>query len=219
MGSSISDYRKRDLLTSDGLRNRFAETRLPRNPLDVTLPPRSRDWPVELQLRLTGDLRLAGVLIPIMQRADHLSVLLTQRAAELRLHPGQISFPGGRMEEGDENLRVTALRETSEEVGIAPEQVSVIGYLDAMPTITGYAVTPVVGLVEASVELVIDPVEVEYAFEVPLEFLLEERSVQYSEREFEGCMVPMAEFHFEERRIWGITAHMIQVFRKYLLKE
>lgn len=206
-------------MTSEGLRKLFAETRLPRNPLDVALPPDSRGWPSELQKRLTDDLRLAGVLIPIMQRADELTLLLTQRAADLRHHPGQISFPGGRMEEGDEDLRVTALRETSEEVGIAPEQVSVIGYLDAMPTITGYAVTPVIGLVEASVELVIDPVEVEYAFEVPLEFVLDERSVQYSEREFEGCMVPMVEFHFEERRIWGVTAHMLQVFRKYLLKQ
>ena len=218
MGSSISDLRKRDLLTTEGLRNRFAETRLPSNPLDVALPPGIERWPAELQERLTDDLRLASVLIPIIQRADELTVLLTKRAADLRNHPGQIAFPGGRMETGDENLRVTALRETSEEVGIAPEQVSVIGYLDSMPTITGYAVTPVVGLVEASVELVIDPVEVEYAFEVPLEFLLDEGSVQYREREFEGRMVPMVEFHFEERLIWGITAHMIQVFRKYLLK-
>lgn len=219
MGSSISDFRRRDLLTSAGLRNRFAETRLPRNPRDVALPPGSEDWPAELQKRLTDDLRLASVLIPIMRRADQLTVLLTLRAADLRHHPGQISFPGGRMEEGDADLRVTALRETAEEVGIGPEQVSVIGYLDAVPTITGYAVTPVVGLVETSVELVIDPVEVEYAFEVPLEFLLDERSVQYGEREFEGRMVPMVEFHFEERRIWGITAHILQVFRKYLLKE
>mgnify|MGYP001811856570 CR=1 FL=1 len=207
------------MLTSEGLRNRFASTRLARDPLDVALPPGSEEWPPELQRRLTGDLRLASVLIPIMQRAGELTVLLTQRAADLRLHPGQISFPGGRMEEGDEDLRFTALRETSEEVGIAPEQVSVIGYLDAMPTITGYAVTPVVGLVEASVELIIDPVEVETAFEVPLEFVLDDRSVQHREREFEGRMVPMVEFHFEDRRIWGITAHLLQVFRKYLLKE
>jgi 8-oxo-dGTP pyrophosphatase MutT (NUDIX family) len=219
VGSSISGLRRRDFLTSEGLRSRFAETRLPQNPLDVALPPGSRGWPAKLQKRLTDDLRLASVLIPIMQRADQLTLLLTQRAADLRHHPGQISFPGGRMEEGDEDLRVTALRETSEEVGIAPEQVSVIGYLDAMPTTTGYAVTPVIGLIEESVELVIDPVEVEYAFEVPLEFILDERSVQYGEREVEGCMVPMVEFHFEERRIWGVTAHMLQVFRKYVLKQ
>ena len=218
MGSSINDFRRRGLLTSEQLRDRFAATRLPRNPLDVSLPPGSDQWPAELRKRLTDDLRLAGVLIPIMQRADDLTVLLTQRAADLRHHPGQIAFPGGRMEAGDEDLCVTALRETSEEVGILPEQVSVIGYLDAMPTMTGYAVTPVIGLVEASAELVIDPIEVEYAFEVPLEFLLDERNIQHNEREFEGRMVPMVEFHYDEQRIWGATAHMLQVFRKYLLK-
>lgn len=200
------------------LRARFAGTQLPPDPLDVSAPPGSERWPAELRRRLRADLQPAGVLIPIMQRADDLTVLLTQRAADLKHHPGQISFPGGRMEAGDNDLRATALRETSEEVGIRPEQVSVIGYLDAMPTITGYAVTPVIGLVEAPTELVLDPREVEYAFEVPLEFLLDEGNVQHSEREFGGCKVPMVEFHFEARRIWGATAYILQVFRKYVLK-
>ena len=205
-------------LTAEGLRDRFRGTRLPHNPLEVALPPGSERWPASVRRRLREDLRLAGVLIPIMQRAGDLTVLLTQRAADLQHHPGQIAFPGGRMEAADEDLRVTALRETAEEVGILPQRVSVIGYLDAMPTITGYAVTPVVGLVDPPAELVIDPAEVDYAFEVPLEFLLDERNVQHTKREYHGQLVPMVEFHFEGRRIWGVTAHVLHAFRKIISK-
>jgi hypothetical protein len=85
-----------------------------------------------------------------------------------------------------------------------------------MPTITGYAVTPVVGLVSDAAELVIDRTEVEYAFEVPLEFLLDERNDQRVEREFHGRLFPMVEFHYEDQRIWGATAQMILTFRKIL---
>jgi len=169
--------------------------------------------------RLTGSLRPAGVLIPIMDRAGEMTVLFTQRAADLTHHPGQVSFPGGSMEEHDEDLRATALRETHEEVGIAPQQVAVIGYLGPMPTTTGYAVTPIIGIVQASSELIIDSMEVEYAFEVPLEYLLDERNVQHADREFDGHKVPMVEFHYEGRRIWGATANMLQIFKKIVIKK
>ena len=172
-----------------------------------------------MRKRLTESLRPAGVLIPIMDRAGELTLLFTQRSADLTHHPGQISFPGGRMEEHDADLRATALRETHEEVGIAPQQVSVIGYLGPTPTITGYAVTPTIGIVDPSSELIIDSMEVEYAFEVPLEFLLDEGSVQHTEREFAGHKVPVVEFQYEGRRIWGATAHMLQVFRKIVIKK
>lgn len=205
-------------LTADGLRELFRGTRLPQDPREVALPPGSERWPAALRGRLIQDLRLAGVLIPIMQHAGHLTVLLTRRAADLQHHPGQIAFPGGRMDEADDDLCMTALRETAEEVGIPPQRVSVIGYLDAMPTITGYAVTPVVGLVDPPAQLVIDPVEVEYAFEVPLDFLLDERNVQHTKREYHGQLVPMIEFHFEGRRIWGVTANLLHSFRQFVLK-
>lgn len=204
-------------VTADTLRRRFARTRLPTDPLDVSLPAGSRRWPAALRRRLTVSLAPAGVLIPIMARAGGLSVLLTQRAADLKHHAGQIAFPGGQMEAGDRDLRDTALRETEEEVGIARRHVSVIGYLDAMPTITGFAVTPVVGLVHEAAELRIDRTEVEDAFEIPLGFLLDESHDRYFEREVFGLRLPMVEMHFEGRRIWGATAHMLVDFRKKLI--
>ena len=169
--------------------------------------------------KLTGSLKPAGVLIPIMDRDGELTVLFTQRSADLTHHPGQVSFPGGSMEAHDEDLRATALRETHEEVGIAPQQVSVIGYLGPTPTITGYAVTPTIGIVKPSSELIIDSMEVEYAFEVPLEFLLEEGSLQHTQREFGGHKVPVVEFRYEGRQIWGATAHILRVFRKLVIKK
>jgi 8-oxo-dGTP pyrophosphatase MutT (NUDIX family) len=168
---------------------------------------------------LLQSLRPAGVLVPIMDRPDGLSVLLTQRAAALTHHAGQISFPGGRMEPHDRDLCETALRETEEEVGISPRHVSVIGYLRSMPTMTGFAVTPVVGLVKDTAELIIDRTEVEHAFEVPLEFLLDERNDRRGEREFRGRKLPMVEMHFEGRRIWGATAYMLVTLREFLIKQ
>ncbi len=120
------------------------------------------------------------------------------------------------MEEHDLDVRVTALRETHEEVGIEPHHVSVIGYLGPMPTITGYAVTPVIGLVSESAQLIIDRTEVEYAFEVPLDFLLDESNDRFVDREFQGRSFPMVEFHYDEQRIWGATAQMLLILRKYL---
>jgi 8-oxo-dGTP pyrophosphatase MutT (NUDIX family) len=214
--SNINDFRNRESLTANLLRERLAGTRLPDDPLDVTMPPGSERWPAPMREQLTATLKPAGVLIPVMHRTAKLSVLLTQRSADLKHHAGQVSFPGGRMEEQDDDVCFAALREAREEVGIEPHHVSVIGYLGAMPTITGYAVTPVVGLVSDAAELVIDRTEVEYAFEVPLDFLLDERNDQWVEREFHGRLFPMVEFHYEDQRIWGATAQMILTFRKIL---
>jgi 8-oxo-dGTP pyrophosphatase MutT (NUDIX family) len=159
------------------------------------------------------------VLIPIFQRhAEGLTVMLTQRSAELKHHAGQISFPGGRMEPDDRDIAHTALRETHEEVGIHAQHISVVGYLPPMPTITGYAVTPVVGLVEEAAETRIDREEVEIAFEVPLAFLLNTANRKIVERNLHGRNVPMIEYRFEGHRIWGATAMMIVEFTKKLKK-
>ena len=183
------------------------------------MPPGSERWPRPMRDQLSASLKPAGVLIPVMERTTELSVLLTQRSADLKHHAGQVSFPGGRMEEHDEDVRATALRETREEVGIESEHVSIIGFLDAMPTITGYAVTPVVGLVSDTASLVIDRTEVEYTFEVPLDFVLDESNDQLVEREFHGRRFRMVEFHYEQKRIWGATAQMLLTFRKLLKKQ
>lgn len=207
------------ILTAAGLRARFAGTRLPADPLDVVMPPEISRWPNAMRDMLDVPLKPAGVLVPLMQRPEGLSVLLTQRASHLKHHAGQVSFPGGRMETHDPDVRAAALRETHEEVGIEPHAVDVIGFLRSMPTITGFAVTPVVGLVAGEAELVIDRTEVDYAFEVPLGHLLDDRNDRYMDREYDGQTFSLVEFHFEGERIWGATAYMIQAFRNFLLNK
>jgi 8-oxo-dGTP pyrophosphatase MutT (NUDIX family) len=208
-----------DPLTTILLGERLAGTRLPEDPTDVVLPPGSERWPADMRKQLTTGLTPAGVLIPVFERNGTLTVLLTQRSADLKHHAGQISFPGGRMETGDRDIAHTALRETHEEVGIRPEEVSVIGYLDPMPTVTGYAVTPVVGLVAGQAEVSVDHTEVEYAFEVPLTFFVDERNEMTSERDIHGWKVPIIEFQYDGQRIWGATAHILVELRKILKNQ
>jgi 8-oxo-dGTP pyrophosphatase MutT (NUDIX family) len=216
---AVSNINGGVILTSDHIRQRLAGTALPSSPVDIVMPPGSSRWPEPMREQLSGTLKPAGVLVPIIERASELTVLLTQRSAELKHHAGQVSFPGGRMEEHDADVEATALRETHEEVGIPSKHVSVIGYLSTMPTITGYAVTPVVGMVSASAELKIDKTEVEYTFEVPLPFLLDAANDVRTEWSTGDRKVPIIEFHWEGERIWGATAFMILSLRKKLLKQ
>ncbi len=206
-----------EAFTAVRLQERLANTRAPEDPVDVVLPPGSERWAAVMHERITRTLCPAGVLIPVIERVAGLSVLLTQRSAELKHHAGQVSFPGGRMEEHDADVVQTALRETHEEVGIPPQAIDVIGYLPPMPTVTGYAVTPVVGLVRADVAVRIDRTEVEYAFEVPLAFLLDRRNERALERVYEGRRIPTVEFHYEGERIWGATAHILVELRRILI--
>ena len=206
------------VITAEHLKQRLAVTAIPRDPLDVVLPAGSEDWPADTRQRLTGSLTPAGILIPVMQRGPgSLALLLTQRSPDLRQHAGQVSFPGGRMEACDGDIAATALRETEEEVGIAPGQIDIIGFLRPMPTITGFAVTPVVGLVEQGAEPTIDLTEVESAFEVPLAFLLDAGNRVLVERQLHGSQVTMGEYHFQGRRIWGATAFIIDNFIKNII--
>ena len=187
---------------------------------DLLLPPGAERWPEGFLDKLTSSLKPAAVLIPLIDRADGgLSLLLTQRSADLKTHAGQVSFPGGRMEETDPNIGVTALREMEEEVGIRQSVVSVIGYLDPMATITGFAVTSVVGVVDAGYELNIDATEVEYVFEVPLSFLMDEQNRKLVDREFHDTTFKMIEYHYENERIWGATAFIIEKFVNILKKQ
>ena len=206
-------------VTAGHIRERMAGTELPVDPLDVVMPPGSSAWPADLRRKMCQDLKPAGVLIPIVEHADSLSVLLTQRSADLKNHAGQVSFPGGRMESADADITETALRETHEEVGIRPEQVDVAGFLPPMLTVTGYAVTPIVGLLAPGISLTLDEREVEQAFEVPLSFLLDESNQESSEREVRGVIVPIVEFNYANRRIWGATANILIEFRNIILKN
>ena len=144
---------------------------------------------------------------------------MTRRSTELKHHAGQVSFPGGRMDPDDRDIRHTALRETEEEVGIPPDRVDVAGYLTPMPTITGYAVTPVVGLLGGELRLTLDPTEVDVAFEVPLPFLLDPGNERAGERLIDGVPVPIVEFRYGGHRIWGATASMVVAFREFLTEK
>jgi len=208
---------RNEKLSARDIRERLAHTRLPQDPVRIVMPEQLERWPPDLRTKLSTDLKPAGVLIPIIEHEDMLSVLLTRRSAALRYHASQVSFPGGRMELGDADIQATALRETWEEVGIQPADVEVAGYLEPTPTITGYAVTAIVGIVRPGIELRIDRAEVEHAFEVPLAYLLDAANERASEREWNGVRVPIVEFHFASERIWGATANILLNLRQRLL--
>jgi 8-oxo-dGTP pyrophosphatase MutT (NUDIX family) len=158
----------------------------------------------------------AAVLVPLVNRADGLTVLLTQRSADLPDHPGQISFPGGRVEPEDADVGTAALRETEEEVGLPRARVTLLGRLADYETVTGYRVTPVVGWVEPPFSVTPDPVEVADVFEVPLEFLLEPSNQQ---RQFRMIGAQRRDYYaipYGERYIWGATAAMLLILDRTL---
>ena len=198
-----------DIITVAHLRACFAGTEEPSDPLDVVTPSGAYSWPEGMLEAIEASLKPAGVLIPIRNYEDGLKVLLTQRAADLKHHAGQVSFPGGSMERTDANIAATALRETAEEIGVAAQNVAIIGYLETMPTVTGFAVSPAIGLIDGRIELSIDRTEVEYVFEVPLQFLLDDANHRMVPRQWQGLSFSMVEFHFEDQRIWGATAQML----------
>jgi 8-oxo-dGTP pyrophosphatase MutT (NUDIX family) len=151
----------------------------------------------------------ASVLVPIVAHAAGLTVLFTQRTTHLKAHAGQVSFPGGRAEPGDATPELTALRESQEEIGLAPERVEILARLPDYVTRTGYRVTPVVGLLQPPLNLVPDPREVEEVFEVPLAFLLDPRNHRRQTRELNGRSVGFYEMPYEGHYIWGATAGMV----------
>ena len=171
---------------------------------------------------ITGDFAVAGidreeraltpaaVLVPLVERAEGYTVLLTQRTDHLEHHAGQISFPGGRTEDEDASPVHTALREAEEEIGLHRRHVvEIAGFLDLYQTVTGFLVTPVVGFVDPPFVLRVDPFEVAEAFEVPLEFVLdpihhEHRSLVYKGQQRRYYVIP-----YQDRNIWGATAAML----------
>ena len=155
------------------------------------------------------ELQPAAVLVPLIDRAEGMTVLLTRRTAHLSAHAGQIAFPGGRVEPGDRDASATALRETEEEVGLPRDHVTLIGRLDTYVTGTGYEITPVVGLVRVPFPLTIDPVEVAEAFEVPLDFVLDPANHRRTERVFGERVRVFFVLPFADRQIWGATAGML----------
>jgi 8-oxo-dGTP pyrophosphatase MutT (NUDIX family) len=158
----------------------------------------------------------AAVLVPLVERPAGLHVLLTQRASHLTHHAGQISFPGGRIEAHDTDAWAAALRETREEIGLDPGFVERAGYLRDHLVISGFRVTPVVGFVRAGFDLRLDRTEVEDAFEVPLDFVLDPRNYLPRARSVAGIEVLTHEIPYQGRHIWGATASMLISFGRLL---
>ncbi len=162
------------------------------------------------------EIRPAAVLIPVVDRDDELTVLFTRRTAHLHDHAGQISFPGGRAEPDDASPGDTALRETAEEIGLAPERVDPLGCLTEYTTVTGYRVTPVVGLVAPPLELKLDEFEVAEVFEVPLSFLLDPTNHQRNLVVHEGKARYYYAMPYGRHYIWGATAGMLMNLYAYV---
>ncbi len=154
-------------------------------------------------------LRPAAVLVPLVDHPEGMSVLLTQRTPHLTAHAGQISFPGGRIEESDADPIEAALRETEEEIGLTRDHVTVIGRLDTYVTGTGFEITPVVGIVNVPFSLAIDPFEVSEVFEVPLSFVVDPKNHCRMTREFEHHTRVFFVLPYQGRNIWGATAGML----------
>ncbi|MEM9682545.1 MAG: CoA pyrophosphatase [Pseudomonadota bacterium] len=151
----------------------------------------------------------AAVLVPIVERDDGMTVLLTQRTDHLNAHAGQISFPGGRVETEDSSLEAAALRETEEEVGLQQRHIDLVGQLDIYVTRTGFEVTPVVGIVTPPFVIKPDSFEVADVFEVPLSFIVDPANHEKHSRVYKGMERQFYVLPYENRYIWGATAGML----------
>lgn len=162
-------------------------------------------------------LRPAAVLVPLVREKGQWSLLFTRRAMDLEDHSGQVSFPGGSWEEQDGDLEQTALREASEEVGIDPASVVVIGKMACFDMVSFFQVTPVVGVVAWPCELKTNPNEVARAFTVPLEWLADPQNYQIKLRQFEDQTFKIPYYNdYDGEIIWGATAQITQEFLRLL---
>ncbi|HEX5509025.1 MAG TPA: CoA pyrophosphatase [Pseudolabrys sp.] len=165
--------------------------------------------PVMLKVAAVRPIRPAAVLVPIVDHAEP-TVLLTQRAQHLPDHPGQISFPGGKIEPSDEHPLASALREADEEIGLDRGHIEPIGYLDVYMTTLGYRIVPVVARVKPGFDLTLNPSEVDNIFEVPLSFLMEQKNFQRHSRDWQGMTRHYYAVPYGERYIWGVTAGILR---------
>lgn len=154
-----------------------------------------------------GEHREAAVLVAITDRPDP-GLILTQRREDLRTHAGQVAFPGGRVDEGEDAV-VAALREAQEELGLNPALVRLLGQADPYCTVTGYWVTPIIGVVPPDLELVPNPAEVADWFEAPLDFVLDPANQRCMTAEYRGRMRQYYQINWQDRHIWGATAAML----------
>jgi 8-oxo-dGTP pyrophosphatase MutT (NUDIX family) len=216
-----------DPFSEAGFRARARRGLLP-EPSPAIFDPRSgralgpSDW--DLDPEFMGDLavmeppRPAAVLVPIVLR-DPLTVMLTERSHDMPSHPGQISFPGGKVEECDTTPVACALREAREEIGLGADLIEPLGYLDSYRTGTGFQITPVVALVRPGFTLQLDRREVLQAFEVPLAFLMDEANHKKQSRAWRGRERWFYAMPYEGHYIWGATAGMLKNMHQRLFQQ
>jgi 8-oxo-dGTP pyrophosphatase MutT (NUDIX family) len=198
-------------VTLTELRRRFA----------AAVPPTASIYGDEGPRPDAGLLKPAAVLVPVVARGPDAAgptVLFTRRAAHLKDHSGQVSFPGGRVHADDASPEATALREAREEIGLDPVHVELLGRMPEYHTRTGFRITPVVGIVTPPFELQQDANEVEEIFEVPLAFLLDPANHQRQSREWQGQTRWFYAMDFGGHTIWGATAGMLVNLSNHLLQ-
>jgi len=159
-----------------------------------------------------GVLRPAGVLAPVIIRDGVAELILTKRSSALKHHPGQIAFPGGKQDENDDDVVAAALREAHEEIGLPPNLVDVLGILPTHETVTGFQVTPVIGLVREEFVITPEPGEVEEVFFVPLSHVLKEANFSVQSRRWRGQMRSYYAVPYGPYYIWGATARMLRAW-------
>ena len=157
-------------------------------------------------------LRPAGVLAPVIIRDGVAELILTKRSSALKHHPGQIAFPGGKQDENDDDVVAAALREAHEEIGLPPNLVDVLGTLPTHETVTGFQVTPVIGLVREEFVITAEPGEVEEVFFVPLSHVLKEANFSVQSRRWRGQMRSYYAVPYGPYYIWGATARMLRAW-------
>ena len=162
--------------------------------------------------------RAAAVLVGVVAREEP-QLLFTQRAKHLPVHPGQVSFPGGKREPEDASPLETALREAEEEIGLDRALVRPLGYLDLYVSNSGFGIVGVVAEIAPGYAMTLDPGEVDDAFEVPLDFLMRAENHRVEMREWKGGMRPVNHMPWGERHIWGVTAGMVKNLYERLYGE
>jgi 8-oxo-dGTP pyrophosphatase MutT (NUDIX family) len=214
---SPGDVRRSPEITADAFRA-LALARLAPQPLEPSIAgPSDFDLNPNAELSPGMTLRAAAVLVGVVAR-DPLTVLLTERTAHLSDHAGQIAFPGGRIEEGDNGPLAAALREANEEIGLDPGYVEPLGYLAPYRTGTGFMITPVVALISLGFELTPDPAEVADTFEAPLSFLMDTANHRIDSRVWRGAERRFYAMPYEQRYIWGATAGILKSLHRSLFE-
>ncbi|MCO6185431.1 CoA pyrophosphatase [Rhizobium sp. L1K21] len=206
-------------------RERFSIEEFKRRALKQVGEPDHLDWEDHADVLLNPGLaetltqvhlRDAAVLIPVIDDDGDPRVIFTRRTSNLRKHSGQVAFPGGAVDAGDVSVESAALREAEEEIGLAPEYVDVIARLPDYSTMTGFKIAPVIASVRPGFVIEPNPDEVDYVFEVPLAFLMNEGNHRLESRVWEGRERYYYSMTYGEHYIWGVTAGILRTLYERL---